>query len=161
MQTQMRLDTLKLIQDVRTRWNSTFYMLERLLKLKVPLSATLPLLDSPQENLTANEWLLVEDMVVILHPVEMVTKVGQQTPYYASAASLIKQYVELPYLERKSDPLQFWNEKKIVFPMLYSYKLVKEYLCIPATSVPSERLFSKAGLICNDRRNRLYLPKKK
>ena len=45
----------------------------------------------------------------------------------------------------------FYYEKK--FPELS--KLAKEILCVPATSVPSESLFSVTGIIQNDQRNRI------
>lgn len=53
----------------------------------------------------------------------------------------------------KTDPFQQWEDMKTVFPRLYS--LAKKYLIIPGTSVPSERLFSKAGAIVTESRNRL------
>lgn len=34
-------------------------------------------------------------------------------------------------------------------------KIARKYLAIPATSVASERMFSFAGGVCTDRRNRL------
>lgn len=51
------------------------------------------------------------------------------------------------------DPLQWWNERKDTFPLLS--KQARKFLSIPATSVPSERLFSDAGNIITDKRNRL------
>lgn len=71
----------------------------------------------------------------------------------SSATVIVKQYLDLPYLARKEDPLQFWEQRKKVFSNLH--KIALKYLCIPATSVLSERVFSKAGLVCNQRRNRL------
>lgn len=86
-----------------------------------------------------------------------ISETSSQMTTFSSAASAVKQYVDLPYLDRKRNPLEFWEEKKHLFPLLY--KMACKYLCIPATSVPSERLFSKAGLLCNMRWNRLA-PKK-
>nr|XP_023028246.1 zinc finger BED domain-containing protein 1-like [Leptinotarsa decemlineata] len=66
---------------------------------------------------------------------------------------MIRQYLEMPYYERKSNPMEFWKTHKSTFPELY--KLALKYLSIPVTSVPSERVFSKTGQLTNLRRNRL------
>ena len=47
-------------------------------------------------------------------------------------------------------PLKWWKENSHKLPPLS--KLAKKYLCIPATSVPSEQAFSLAGYIVNQRR---------
>ena len=39
--------------------------------------------------------------------------------------------------------------------MNLSQKIAKKYLCIPGTSVPAERVFSKAGELVSMRRSRL------
>ena len=44
-----------------------------------------------------------------------------------------------------------WQENATVYPRLQ--QLAKMYLCIPGTSVPSERLFSKAGELISNRHN--------
>ena len=49
-----------------------------------------------------------------------------------------------------NDPLSWWNGRVQMMPILSL--LVRRTLCVPATSAPSERLFSAAGLtIANDR----------
>lgn len=65
----------------------------------------------------------------------------------------IQRYMEEDTLQRKADPLNWWKNYSALFPCLS--KLAKEKLCALGTSVPCERLFSKAGLIISDRRNRL------
>lgn len=73
MQRQMNCDELKLIQDVTTRWNSTMYMMERLLKVKVPLAATFSLIQSSCGNVQASEWEILADVVPLLKPIEKMT----------------------------------------------------------------------------------------
>lgn len=278
LQTQMGLPQLKVIQDVSTRWNSSFHMLERLVQIKAPLSAAMTFLPRSPDCLTALEWELINDCLPILKPFDIMTvelsgeiyptlssiiplvrglqhtlksivtktitgtelnkividvisrrlgilecnkivakstfldprfkkagfglienanntekqlieelsyilnnkqqedtssvpidvesnvlwkqfdtKVSQirTTPSTGiSAALIMRQYLEIPYLNRQQSPLDFWKKYKNTFPELY--KLQMKYLSVPATSVPAERVFSKAGQITNDRRNRLH-----
>lgn len=59
-------------------------------------------------------------------------------------------YIALPRMKQTSDPLNFWMANKSEYPNLAP--LARTVLAIQSTSVASERAFSLAGLIDNDRR---------
>ena len=62
----------------------------------------------------------------------------------------LSRYTESLLCDRKKDPLIWWRENEMNFPNLA--KQARTYLAIPATSVPSERVFSKAGEIVSAKR---------
>ena len=68
------LKRVGLIQDVETRWNSTYYMLERILFLKQAITATL--LEFPHLDVDFNnhDWLLCKKVVQVLSSFEQATK---------------------------------------------------------------------------------------
>lgn len=43
---------------------------------------------------------------------------------------MMRQYLEMPHLERTKNPLEFWKKYKLTFPQLY--KISMKYLCVPA-----------------------------
>ena len=92
---------------------------------------------------SADLWQFIDESVAA----------SQSRTSTANSIVLLKSYFEQPVLERKENPLRWWSDNQRSFPSLVS--LVKRYLSIPATSVPSERLFSKAGEITSLKRNRL------
>ena len=51
------------------------------------------------------------------------------------------------------DPVVWWNTQRNTLPHLTSF--ASQYLCIPASSAPSERVFSKASLVASKLRSRL------
>ncbi len=65
----------------------------------------------------------------------------------------IDMYKKDTLIPLTSCPLKWWKEHAPMYPLLSS--LSKAYLTIPATSVPSERVFSTAGDIVNAQRSQL------
>ncbi|KAG9261818.1 zinc finger BED domain-containing protein 4-like [Astyanax mexicanus] len=71
----------------------------------------------------------------------------------ADATVEVQRYLSDPIIPRTEDPLRFWASQKNVYPHLYHLAL--EFLCTPASSVPCERIFSKAGEVVTKKRNQL------
>lgn len=66
----------------------------------------------------------------------------------------VRQYLESKQLPmRTTNPIEYWASQSNFNPALS--ELATKFLGIPATSVPSERIFSKAGQIISDRRSNL------
>ncbi|XP_023201057.1 zinc finger BED domain-containing protein 1-like [Xiphophorus maculatus] len=71
----------------------------------------------------------------------------------ADAILEVRSYLEEPLFQRGADPLSWWETKALIYPLLSH--VMAGRLCIVATSVPSERIFSKTGQIITERRNRI------
>ncbi|KAI7799915.1 putative zinc finger BED domain-containing protein 1-like [Triplophysa rosa] len=78
-QHQMNTPEHKLIQDVSTRWNSTYFMVERLLEQRWPITATL---SDPEVtprgkhyfDLKPDQWSLLEELTQGLQPFQCATE---------------------------------------------------------------------------------------
>ncbi|GAA6085058.1 zinc finger BED domain-containing protein 1-like, partial [Tachysurus ichikawai] len=57
----------------------------------------------------------------------------------------MSSYLVSPMLDSEANPLDWWRKHHVHLPTLS--KVAKKYLCIPATSAPSERVFSSGGNI--------------
>ncbi|XP_035987265.1 zinc finger BED domain-containing protein 1-like [Fundulus heteroclitus] len=63
----------------------------------------------------------------------------------------IRKYRDIASLSLGGKVLEWWKAHQAEFPLLAD--LAKTYLCIPGTSVPSERVFSTAGDIVRSERS--------
>lgn len=63
-----------LVQMVATRWNSEYYMLQRLLEQRSCVSNVL--LESDTTNLTGVQWKLAENLHFMLQPLEEITRLA-------------------------------------------------------------------------------------
>lgn len=81
IQEEYNLPQKKVVQDVSTRWNSTYYMLERLQDLK--RSITIYCADAGENlnftSLTNNQWELLNSTLKLLRPFEEVTRTVSST----------------------------------------------------------------------------------
>lgn len=77
----------KLIQTIKTRWNSVYYMFDRLYEQKIAIEHVLEdrniisVAQSLKYKLTVHEWQLIKKILEVLKPFEMATKMmcGEHT----------------------------------------------------------------------------------
>ncbi|CAG9840808.1 unnamed protein product [Diabrotica balteata] len=74
VQTNMGLNPKKLIQEVPTRWNSTYFMNQRIFELKDAVKTTIALINKNIPVLSEDEWKICSELVMILEPFEEVTR---------------------------------------------------------------------------------------
>ena len=81
-------------------------------------------------------------------------EVGRQTTNVTADAMIeVQKYMVEGNIPRSQDPLKYWENHRNIYPNLFRLSL--QFLCTPASSVPCERVFSKAGEIASKKRNRL------
>ena len=90
IQTNLGLPTHRLVQDEPTRWNSTLYMLQRIIEQKVALAAYATEYNIPQ--LTANQLSICDKVIKVMTPIEEVTK---SISADAAAISVIIPFVRI------------------------------------------------------------------
>ena len=66
---------------------------------------------------------------------------------------MVEEYLLSPCLPQEEDPLEFWKLNQVKYSPLA--KLAPQFLCVPASSAPVERLFSIAGKVFRPERCRL------
>ena len=106
-------------------------------------------LSSFEENLSNdnNDFFAFRDDPVVVHT---------ENFEFDSVKNEIKRYKNLTMSRTEKERcniLEWWRENKATFPCLF--KAAKSHLHIPATSVPTERIFSLDGYVVRDRRSKL------
>lgn len=65
----------------------------------------------------------------------------------------LQVYLTLPTIDGQIKPLEWWKINELQYPNLA--RMARDYLAIPATSVPSEQCFSISKNLITNNRNRL------
>ena len=72
----------------------------------------------------------------------------------SNSADKFEQFLSGPLVDYKAgSPFKWWHENKARFPILA--QVARRFLSRTATSMPSERLFSQAGILYEGHRNRI------
>lgn len=75
----------------------------------------------------------------------------QTAPQRNSTETQFEMYLAEPQISHSMNSFEWWATREKRYPALA--ELARKYLCIPATSASSERVFSTAGNVVNSKRN--------
>lgn len=117
----------------------------------------------PQENRpsTSNQEDLLqqcegnknEKILDFLHRIKKEVNVPRTET--VDATMIIRRYLEEGILSNENDLFKFWKSEEMREKFGPLNKVAKKYLCVPGSSVPSERVFSSAGKIITQQRTNL------
>jgi len=80
-------------------------------------------------------------------------KLRQESSVVRDSISEIDVYVRDDVIGMDECPLRWWKERRARYPVLS--EMARVYLAVPASSAPSERVFSVAKLVLTDKRKQL------
>ncbi len=81
------------------------------------------------------------------------TSASTPIPKRARADNELTRYLQEESIDSNANPLFWWRDNQSRYPLLS--KVARKYMCICATSTPSERVFSVAGNIVTPMRSSL------
>ncbi|KAL0973170.1 hypothetical protein UPYG_G00199880 [Umbra pygmaea] len=100
---------LQLIQEVQTRWNSTFDMLQRLYDQREPVAAALSNLNNDTAPLTSLEYEIIQQSLSLLQPFKLATTEMSEEKR-VSASKLIPLYRMLQHKLAQKKEMQRGNQ---------------------------------------------------
>ena len=133
-----------LVQECPTRWNSSYDMLERLVKLRIPIQVVLNHSDLLP---TQNQWKLMEQLATVLKPLKLTTELlsGEQYPtmsfVYPTLIGLIN--TQLKHFESESKMIhKFKRAMKESLENYFQQKTERELMEICSFLDPRYSLYS-------------------
>ncbi|KAA8894533.1 ribonuclease H-like domain-containing protein [Sphaerosporella brunnea] len=109
--------------------------------------------DSDRDGLGVKELSPEDAMIFASHE-----EYSQAEHQFISSAAVVweaelERYSKHPRVSKNTNVLLWWDDNEHRYPHLA--RLARDYLAIPASSVPAERVFSRAGDLISKTRNRL------
>lgn len=80
---------LKLKQDMPTRWNSTLHMIARFVELQAAIKSTAAVIGKDLPIITCEEWILMEQLSIVLKPFDEITEAMSGEKYITSGSIII------------------------------------------------------------------------
>lgn len=121
-QEQLGLPTMSLLQSCKTRWNSSYLMLERLLQNRIPVmnvltdrrSTTASVAESLE--ISEREWTFIEALVALLKPLQMATTVlcGDNSSPVSMVRPVLQKTLQNHMQIRDEDDVMIRNAKEII-----------------------------------------------
>ena len=121
-QSDLHYSQLNLVQDVATRWNSSYYMMERILKQQQPLCAALLELRKTDLLPSDTEITGMEVFVEVMRPIVEITEVigGEKRVTISAVRPLLHKLINQHLVVKPSDAQLTKNVKKAVLTDLKS-----------------------------------------